>query len=235
MILNSEEGEILLFNKPYRWTSFDAVNSLRIFAKMGLGIKKLKVGHAGTLDPLATGLLILCTGKMCKRIEEFKEFDKEYTGTFTIGATTPSFDLETEVDQTFTYDHVTTEKIIEASQRLSGTFYQLPPNFSAVKVAGKRAYEYARKDQEVIIQPKQVTIPQFEIVKIELPVIEFRIVCSKGTYIRAIARDFGVMLNCGAYLSSLCRTRIGPHNLADAHEPDEWKRILTEEASGHVA
>ena len=146
MILNKEEGEILLVNKPYRWTSFDVVNSLRTFAKMGLGIKKIKMGHAGTLDPLATGLLILCTGRMTKRIEEFKDYDKEYTGTFVIGTTTPSFDLETEVDQTASYDHVTEEMILGASQKLSGTFYQLPPNFSAVKVAGKRAYEYARKD-----------------------------------------------------------------------------------------
>ena len=226
MTFQFEEGEILLVNKPYRWTSFDVVNSIRIFIKMALGIKKIKIGHAGTLDPLATGLLILCTGKMTKRIEEFKEFDKEYTGTFTIGATTPSFDLETEIDQAFAFDHVTRDLIIEAIQKLSGTFYQLPPQFSAVKIAGKRAYEYARKDQEVNIQPKKITIPEFEITSIDLPVIGFRIVCSKGTYIRAIARDLGVIMKCGAHLTSLCRTRIGPYSLQDAREPEELKKIL---------
>jgi len=226
MTFQFEEGEILLVNKPYRWTSFDVVNSIRTFMKMGLGIKKIKIGHAGTLDPLATGLLILCTGKMTKRIEEFKEFDKEYTGTFTIGATTPSFDLETEIDQTFAHDHVTVEMISESAKRLSGTFYQVPPQFSAVKIAGKRAYEYARKDKEILLQPKKVTIPEFEITHIDLPVIEFRIVCSKGTYIRAIARDFGNMLKCGAHLTSLCRTRIGPYSLKDGMEPEELKKIM---------
>jgi len=226
MAFQFEEGEILLVNKPYRWTSFDVVNSIRTFMKMGLGIKKIKIGHAGTLDPLATGLLILCTGRMTKRIEEFKEFDKEYTGTFTIGSTTPSFDLETEVDQTFAFEHVTVEKIMESAQKLSGTFYQLPPVFSAVKIAGKRAYEYARKDQEIILQPKKVTISEFEITRIDLPVIEFRIVCSKGTYIRAIARDLGTMLKCGAHLTSLCRTRIGPYSLKDALEPEELKKTF---------
>jgi tRNA pseudouridine55 synthase len=232
MTFHFEEGEILLVDKPYRWTSFDVVNSIRSFMKMGLGIKKIKIGHAGTLDPLATGLLILCTGRMTKRIEEFKEFDKEYTGTFTIGATTPSFDLETEPDHTFSFDHVTSEMVIEASQKLSGTFYQLPPSYSAVKIAGKRAYEYARKDQEVIIQPKKVTIPEFELTSINFPVITFRIVCSKGTYIRAIARDLGSMLHCGAHLTSLSRTRIGPYALKDSHDPDEWKRIMKESAAG---
>lgn len=228
MNINSDEGEILLVDKPLRWTSFDVVNSLRTFAKMGLGIKKLKMGHAGTLDPLATGLLIICTKKMCKRIEEFKDFDKEYTGTFTLGATTPSFDLESEVDRTFPYDHITEEMILETSQKLSGTFYQLPPIFSAIQIDGKRAYEYARKGQEVVIQPKQITVPVFEITSLELPVVGFRIVCSKGTYIRAIARDFGAMLHSGAYLSSLRRTRIGPHAIEDARTPDEWKTLLKE-------
>ena len=226
MIFNLAEGEILLVNKPYRWTSFDVVNSIRTFIKKEFGIKKIKIGHAGTLDPLATGLLILCTGKMTKRIEEFKEFDKEYTGTFTIGKTTPSFDLETETDRTLAYDHVTAEMIRETAQKLTGTFYQVPPQFSAVKIAGKRAYEYARKDQEIRMLPKKVNIPEFELTGIDLPVINFRIVCSKGTYIRAVARDFGTMLKCGAHLSSLCRTRIGPYSLEDALEPEEIKKFL---------
>ena len=226
MAFQFEEGEILLVNKPYRWTSFDVVNSIRTYLKRGLGFKKIKIGHAGTLDPLASGLLILCTGKMTKRIEEFKEFDKEYTGSFKIGSTTPSFDLETEVNQTYAFDHVTMEMINESAQKLSGTYNQLPPVFSAVKIAGKRAYEYARKDQEIIMQPKKVTIPEFEITHIDLPEITFRIVCSKGTYIRAIARDLGIMLKCGAHLTSLCRTRIGPYSLNNALDPEELKKRI---------
>ena len=221
-----EEGEILLVDKPLRWTSFDVVNSIRTFLKIEFRLKKIKIGHAGTLDPLATGLLILCTGRMTKRIEEFKEFDKEYTGTFTIGTTTPSFDLETEVDQTFPYDHISEEIIGNAVQRLIGSYDQLPPVFSAKKINGKRAYEYARKDQEVIMVTKRVSVPEFEITSVQLPVIGFRIVCSKGTYIRAIARDFGLLLNCGAHLSSLCRTRIGPYLLKNAHSPEELKKVL---------
>jgi tRNA pseudouridine55 synthase len=226
MSFHFEEGEILLINKPFRWTSFDVVNSVRTFIKIELGLKKIKVGHAGTLDPLATGLLILCTGRMTKQIEQFKEYDKEYTGSFTIGATTPSFDLETEVDQTFPVEHVTEEMIRKTAEQLTGTYDQLPPVFSAVKIDGKRAYEYARKDQEVIMLKRQVSIPVFEITSIRLPVVSFRIVCSKGTYIRSIARDFGALMNCGAYLSSLCRTRIGSYSLDDAMEIEEVKNRI---------
>ena len=226
MSFQFEQGEIILVNKPYRWTSFDVVNFIRKYIKSQPGLKKIKVGHAGTLDPLATGLLILCTGKMTKQIEQFKEFDKEYTGTFTIGATTPSFDLETETDQVFPFEHVTEEAIYIATKELTGSYEQLPPAFSAVKIKGVRAYEHARKGREVTIQPKQVSIPEFEITGIRLPVISFRIVCSKGTYIRAIARDFGEKMHCGAYLSSLCRTRIGNYYLKDAFELEDLRKSI---------
>jgi tRNA pseudouridine55 synthase len=226
MSLQFEQGEILLVNKPYRWTSFDAVNFTRNLIKTKPGLRKIKIGHAGTLDPLATGLLIICTGRMTKQIEQFKEFDKEYTGTFTIGATTPSFDLETETDQAFPFEHVTEENILATAKELTGNYEQLPPMFSAVKIKGVRAYEHARKGREVTIDPKQVSIPEFEITDIQLPVVSFRIVCSKGTYIRAIARDFGEKLQCGAYLSSLCRTRIGIYHLKDAFELEDIRKLI---------
>jgi len=226
MSFNFEEGEIILINKPYRWTSFDGVNFVRSYVKNLPGLKKIKIGHAGTLDPLATGLLILCTGRMTKQIEQFKEFDKEYTGTFTIGATTPSYDLETEISQPVPFDHVTEESIFAAARELTGTYEQLPPAFSAVKIKGVRAYEYARKDQEVKIKPKQITVPEFEITGFRLPVISFRIVCSKGTYIRSVARDLGEKLNCGAYLSSLCRTRIGNYHLKNAFDLENLRKQL---------
>jgi tRNA pseudouridine55 synthase len=226
MSFQFEHGEIILVNKPYHWTSFDVVNFVRYYIKSQPGLKKIKVGHAGTLDPLATGLLILCTGRMTKQIEQFKEFDKEYTGTFTIGATTPSYDLETEVNQTFSFENVTEETIHTTAQELTGNHEQLPPLFSAVKIKGVRAYEYARKEQEITIKPKQVSIPVFEITSIDFPVITFRIVCSKGTYIRAIARDFGEKLQCGAYLSSLCRTRIGIYSLKDAYELEDLRKSI---------
>jgi tRNA pseudouridine55 synthase len=228
MSFQFEQGEILLVNKPYRWTSFDVVNFVRNQIRNKPGLKKIKIGHAGTLDPLATGLLILCTGRMTKQIEHFKEFDKEYTGTFTIGAITPSFDLETEVIQLLPFDHITDEMIYHSAKELTGTYEQLPPVFSAVKIKGVRAYEYARKEQEITMKPKQVIIPVFEITGISLPVISFRIVCSKGTYIRSIAKDFGEKLQCGAYLSSLCRTRIGTYCLKDAYEPDDLKKKIQE-------
>jgi tRNA pseudouridine55 synthase len=225
-MLNITEGEILLVNKPYRWTSFDVIGSLRGLMKHLLGGKKIKVGHAGTLDPLATGLLIICTGKATKRIEEFKDFDKEYTGTFVLGATTPSYDMEKQVNETFPTDHITTEMIREAAQNLSGNIMQIPPMFSAIKVDGKRAYESARKDKDLGLAARQVSVPVFEITRIEMPEVDFRIVCSKGTYIRALARDFGQALQSGAYMSALCRTRVGPHFLSNAHEVEELKTIL---------
>ena len=218
-----EKGEILLVNKPYRWTSFDVIGSIRYFFKKELGIPKFKIGHAGTLDPLATGLLILCCGPATKRIEEFKDFDKEYTGTFKLGSTTASFDLEKPVDNEFPTGHITEEDILKAAISLSGKTQQVPPVFSAIKINGKRAYEYARKDKEVEIAAREIFIPEFEITRIDLPVVDFRIVCSKGTYIRSIARDFGIALNSGAHLTSLCRTRVGPYLLSDALEVDDMK------------
>jgi len=228
MAFDLEAGEILLVNKPYRWTSFDVIGSLRGLIKHLIG-KKIKIGHAGTLDPLATGLLIVCTGKATKRIEEFKDFDKEYTGTFVVGATTPSYDMEKEVNETFPTTHITPEMIFEAAISLSGDIMQVPPMFSAIKVDGKRAYESARKDKDLGLAARPVSVPVFEITRIELPEIDFRIVCSKGTYIRALARDFGEVLDSGAYLSALCRTRVGPHLLSNAHEIEALKTLMREQ------
>jgi tRNA pseudouridine55 synthase len=227
-MLNITEGEILLVNKPYRWTSFDVIGSLRGLIKHLIG-KKIKIGHAGTLDPLATGLLIVCTGKATKRIEEFTAFDKEYTGTFTLGATTPSYDMEKEVNETFATEHITTEMITAAALSLSGDIMQVPPMFSAIKVDGKRAYESARKDVDLKLAARPVNIAAFEITRIALPEVDFRIVCSKGTYIRSLARDFGMALQSGAYLSALCRTRIGPCFLSDAYEVEGLKTVLRQQ------
>jgi len=223
---NFAEGEILLINKPFQWTSFDVVNSLRYFLKSALGIKKVKIGHAGTLDPLATGLLILCTGKFTKKIEEFKEFDKEYTGTFILGATTPSFDRECEIDHQYPVGHLTEQMIRDAAGGFKGNLMQVPPVYSAIKVKGRRAYDYARQDEEVKLDAKPVQIKDFEITSINLPEVHFRISCSKGTYIRALARDFGETLKNGAYLGALCRTRIGSYHLRDAFELDALKESL---------
>jgi tRNA pseudouridine55 synthase len=208
--LNTEEGRLLLVNKPYDWTSFDVVNKLRY------KLKVKKVGHAGTLDPLATGLLIICTGKMTKRIEEYMGLEKEYTGTFVIGQTTPSFDLETEPTEPLNLAQVTPEAITEAAHSLTGKIEQLPPIHSAIKVGGKRAYQFARAGKPLELQPRSVEVSVFEITGLNLPEVHFKIVCSKGTYIRSLARDFGEKLGVGAYLSHLCRTRIGPFLLADA-------------------
>ena len=226
MAFDLEAGEILLVNKPYRWTSFDVIGSLRGLMKHLLGGKKIKVGHAGTLDPLATGLLIVCTGKATKRIEEFKDFDKEYTGTFVLGDTTPSYDMEKEVNETFPTDHITPEMIYEAAKSLGGDIMQIPPMFSAIKIDGKRAYESARKDKDLGLIARPVSVPVFEITRIEMPEVDFRIVCSKGTYIRALARDFGEALQSGAYMSALCRTRVGPHLLSNAYDVEALKTIL---------
>lgn len=207
---NSDDGRVLLIDKPYEWTSFDVVNKLRYKLKMK------KIGHAGTLDPLATGLLIVCTGKMTKRIEEFMGMEKEYIGTFTIGQTTPSYDLETEVTEAVDISGVTEQLMNDAARQQTGFIDQLPPAHSAIKIGGKRAYQFARKGKEVELQPRKVEIKVFEITGIEMPKVHFRIVCSKGTYIRSIARDFGQTLGVGAYLSDLCRTRIGQYSLTDA-------------------
>lgn len=205
-----EEGVVLLLDKPLTWTSFDVVRKV----KNTLRVKK--IGHAGTLDPLATGLLILCTGKKTKEIEQIQAQEKEYIGTIRLGETTPSFDLETAVDQTRPYAHLTGEQIQAVTQQFVGLTAQTPPLFSAVKIDGKRAYELARQGQEVEIKSKTVDIKTFELTHIVLPDIEFRVVCSKGTYIRSLARDLGEALGCGAHLTKLVRTRIGDYQLADA-------------------
>lgn len=201
---------MLLIDKPLEWTSFGVVSKIR----NQLRIKK--VGHAGTLDPLATGLLIICTGKFTKRINEYMAKEKEYTGSFTLGAVTPTYDLESEPCDLKPIDHITAEQIHAATQQFTGDIQQLPPAHSAIKVDGKRMYELARKGKEVKREPRAVSIREFEITRIELPVVGFRVVCSTGTYIRSLANDFGEALGCGAYLSKLCRTRIGEFELRDA-------------------
>lgn len=204
------EGKMLLIDKPLRWTSFDAVAKIRSL------IKIKKVGHAGTLDPLATGLLIICTGKFTKKINEYMAQEKEYTGTFTLGATTATYDLESEPENFKSYSHISTEQMMQATDFFKGEIMQLPPMHSAIKVGGKPLYKSARKGVEVKVEPRKVTIKTFEITKLELPVIHFRIVCSTGTYIRSLAFDYGQQLGCGAYLSSLRRTRIGDYKVEDA-------------------
>lgn len=225
-MIDIENGCAILINKPYTWTSFQVVNKLKYKIKHHYG-KKIKIGHAGTLDPLATGLLIVCIGKYTKRIEEYQASEKEYTGTFRLGATTPSFDLEHPIDQTYPTEHITEEAILEASKQLTGTQDQVPPIFSAKWVDGKRAYKLARDNQEVELKSKEITIKEFEITRIALPDVDFRIVCSKGTYIRSIARDFGLALNSGGHLFSLCRTRIGEYHLKDAYQIDDIDAIIT--------
>lgn len=211
-----KEGKVLLIDKPLNWTSFQVVNKIRWLIKQQFGIKKIKVGHAGTLDPLATGLLILCTGKFTKKIETYQAQVKEYTGTFTLGATTPSFDLETEVDNTFDISGITEEDIHQNTQHFIGEIQQQPPVFSALKKDGKRLYEYAREGEKVEIPSRTITINEFEITNITLPNVAFRVVCSKGTYIRSLAHDFGKTLNNGAHLSELRRTKIGDFSVENA-------------------
>ena len=221
-----QEGKILLIDKPLNWTSFQVVNKIRWLIKQQFGIKKIKVGHAGTLDPLATGLLILCTGKFTKKIETYQAQVKEYTGTITLGTTTPSYDLETEVDQTFDISGITKEDIQDNTKHVIGEIQQQPPIFSALKKDGKRLYEYARKGEKVEIPKRTVTISEFEITKIDLPNIEFRTVCSKGTYIRSLAHDFGKSLNNGAHLSVLRRTKIGVFSVEDAVDVLEFEEAF---------
>lgn len=207
--MNFKKGEVLYFDKPYRWTSFALVNKVRYHISRRLGVKKIKVGHAGTLDPLATGVMIVCTGKATKRIEEFQYHTKEYIATLQLGATTPSYDLEKEIDATFPTGHITRELVEETLQRFVGTIEQVPPVFSACKVDGKRAYELARKGDEVQLRPKTLVIDEIELLAYNLPEIKIRVVCSKGTYIRALARDIGEALHSGAHLTGLIRTRVG--------------------------
>ena len=216
------QGKVLLIDKPFEWTSFQAVNKIRWHIKKQFGLKKIKVGHAGTLDPLATGLLIICTGKMTKQINEFQAQEKEYTGTFYLGATTPSYDLETEVNQQFPTDHISEEMIAKATQSFMGEIDQKPPIFSAIKKDGKRLYDIARKGETTEIKARKVTISDFEITRIELPEVDFRVSCSKGTYIRSLANDFGVALESGAHLSALRRTRIGEFSIENALSIDAF-------------
>jgi tRNA pseudouridine55 synthase len=213
------QNTVLLFDKPYRWTSFDVVNKI----KRAL---KVKIGHAGTLDPLATGLLILCTGQQRKNMVSFQELEKEYIGTMMLGATTPSFDLETPVSEMSGTAHVTDEMIQNATHEFIGTHDQLPPSFSAKQMKGKRYYHFAREGKELEVRPHQVTLLEFEILKISLPEIDFRIVCGKGYYVRSLVHDFGKRLGTGAYLSRLCRTRIGPHRLEDAWQIADFLKVV---------
>jgi tRNA pseudouridine55 synthase len=205
-----EEGQLLLIDKPYKWTSFDVIRKVRNLTNVK------KVGHAGTLDPLATGLLIVCTGKFTKRINEYMAQEKEYTGTITLGATTPTFDFESEPVNIKDTSNITEEQIINATAAFTGEITQVPPMHSAIKKNGTRVYELARRGETIELEPRKLFIKEFAITAVQMPLVHVRVVCSTGTYIRSLANDFGVALNCGGYLSSLCRTRIGGYDLADA-------------------
>jgi tRNA pseudouridine55 synthase len=223
-----QDGQIILIDKPLTWSSFQAVNKLKYILKRQFDLpKKFKIGHAGTLDPLASGLLIICTGKFTKRITEIQSQTKEYTGTFTVGATTPSYDLETAVDATFPTEHITSELIQKTTLQFLGEIDQKPPVFSAIKKDGKRLYEHAREGSEVEIAFRKTTIHEFEITRFDLPEIDFRVTCSKGTYIRSLAFDFGKALQSGAYLSALRRTKIGDYAVESACTPDVFEKQIT--------
>ncbi len=211
-----DEGELILIDKPLTWTSFDVVKKLK------WGCKFKKIGHAGTLDPLATGLLILCTGRMTKKIDSYQAQEKEYEGTLVLGKTTPSVDLETDFDQEFPTQHITEADLANTARRLTGTLQQLPPIYSAVRVDGERLYKKARRGESVEIKPREVTVALFEVNSENFPEIQFRIICSKGTYVRSLVRDFGKLLNSGAYLSALRRTRIGEYRVADASQLEDY-------------
>lgn len=219
-------GEILVIDKPYRWTSFDAVKRLRGAVQRRLNAKRFKVGHAGTLDPLATGVLLVCTGRATKRIAELQEGMKEYVAEITFGATTPSYDLEKEIDATYPWEHITPELIAETLPKFQGHLMQVPPVFSAVKVDGKRAYNYARKGKEVEIKAKPLEIKELEVLNWEAPKLTLRVLCSKGTYIRALARDLGEAMNSGAYLTALRRTRVGDYTIDDAMSLDKALELI---------
>ncbi|MCB0444070.1 MAG: tRNA pseudouridine(55) synthase TruB [Gelidibacter sp.] len=222
-------GQIILIDKPLHWTSFQVVNKLRWEIRQARNIKKIKVGHAGTLDPLATGLLVICTGKWTKQIDTFQAQIKAYTGTFVLGSSTPSFDLETEIDQTFPTEHITDNLIHQTTSQFIGDIQQFPPVFSAIKKDGKRLYEFARAGETVNIKPRQVHISEFEITKINGLNIDFRVVCSKGTYIRSLANDFGKALNSGAHLSALRRTKIGDFDVDNATSIKNFIQQLSSE------
>lgn len=211
-------GATLLVNKPLEWTSFDVVNKIRFALRNKLGVKKIKVGHAGTLDPLATGLLIICTGKFTKKLDSYQGLGKTYTGTITLGATTPSFDAETEIDQTYPTEHIDKLLLNKTREQFIGDLQQLPPMYSAIKVDGQPLYKKARKGIMVEVKPRPVSIYEFELTRIAMPEVDFTVSCSKGTYIRSLAYDFGKLAGSGGYLTKLCRTQIGTHLLSDAWE-----------------
>lgn len=219
-------GQVLLIDKPLNWTSFDVVNFLRSFIRKVYGLTKLKVGHAGTLDPLATGLLIICTGKKTKEIEAYQGMEKVYVGSMQLGATTPSFDKETEPDEFFDFKHLEKEEIIKVPEQFIGEIEQIPPIFSAVKIEGKRAFEYARKQTDVQVKSRKVVIHEFSLLNVDIPDIDFSVTCSKGTYIRSLVNDFGKALNSGAYLTALRRTQIGNFKVNDAYTIDSFKHML---------
>jgi tRNA pseudouridine55 synthase len=227
-----EEGQVLLFNKPLYWTSFDLVNKVRIMIRSSLGIKKIKVGHAGTLDPLASGLMIICTGKATKRIDEFRDLDKEYVATFHLGKTTPSYDLETETDSQHPTDHITEAYVRETLNSFLGEQKQLPPMYSAKLVNGKRAYEFARKGIQKNLEPVNVFFREIELLSFGIPETKIRLVCSKGTYIRSFARDFGLALKSGSYLSALERTAIGFYHVSKAYDIEKFQEYI--EQMSHI-
>lgn len=224
-----KEGEVLYFNKPLGWTSFKVVGHARYHICRWMKVKKLKVGHAGTLDPLATGVMIVCTGKATKRIEEFQYHTKEYVATIQLGATTPSYDLEHEIDATYPTEHITRELVEETLKTFIGEIQQVPPAFSACMVNGKRAYDLARKGEEVELKPKLLVIDEIELLECNLPEIKIRVVCSKGTYIRALARDIGEALNSGAHLTGLIRTRVGDVRLEDCLSVESFPEWLDQQ------
>jgi tRNA pseudouridine55 synthase len=229
-MMNFIEGEVVYFNKPLDWTSFDLVNKFRYKLSRKLREKKIKVGHAGTLDPKATGVMILCTGKATKRIEEFQAHTKEYIALLKLGETTPSYDLEKEVDAVYPTGHITRETVDDVLEKFVGTIEQIPPAFSACNIEGKRAYELARKGEEVVLKPKTLVIDEIEVLHFELPLLKIRVVCSKGTYIRALARDIGQALNSGAYLVELTRTRVGDITIDQCLNTEEIDAFLEKEA-----
>jgi len=224
--MNFQEGEVLLFNKPLYWTSFDLVNKIRILIRSTFGLKKIKVGHAGTLDPLASGLMIICTGKATKKIDTFRDLDKEYIATFHLGETTPSFDLETETDNHYPTDHISEELVRDVLTGFLGEQKQLPPIYSAKLIDGKRAYEFARKGIDKKLEPVTVFFREIELLSFKIPEIEIRLVCSKGTYIRSFARDFGQALGSGSYLSSLRRMAIGLYRVNDSYSLEKFKEYI---------
>ncbi len=226
-VLDFQAGEVLLLDKPYGWTSFDVVKKVRYAIKQKLNIKKIKVGHAGTLDPLATGLLVICTGRKTKEIQHYMNGTKEYTGTIFLGATRPSYDMETEINKTYDISNISKEDIEKVKEKLTGEYLQVPPIFSAKKIDGKRAYDLARKGEEMQMKKNLIHVHSFELTKVDLPNIEFKIVCSKGTYIRSIANDMGELLGVGAYLSELRRTKSGDHDVSQSIEVEQFVSMVS--------